>query len=367
MAEARLDLTYVLPIRVAEPETGELARYLHDVVETVAEVVVVDGSEEDVFVAHAAAWPAAVRHLRPDRDRYPTFAGKAQGVHTGVEAATHEHVVVADDDVRWTAAQLTDVDRRLRRVHLVRPQNVFEPAPWHARWDTGRTLVARRFGGDHGGTLAFRRSAFLTTGGYDGRVLFENLELERTIAAAGGLVEVALDLVVVRRPPTTRHFTGQRVRQAYDEWARPGRLLVELMLLPGLLLAMRPWGLRRALAGFVVGSVAVAESGRRTPGGRAAFRPSAPLWAPGWIAERAVTMWLAVGARLLRGGVRWGDHRMAAAATPVRVLRRRLGSGLLVLDAEPDLHRDLEVLDLAVDDVASDLGGLEPVEVPEGL
>ena len=40
---------------------------------------------------------------------------------------------------------------------------------------------------------------------------------------------------------------------------------------------------------------------------------------------------------------------------------------LLVLEAEADLDPDLEVLDLAVLDLATDLGDLEPVTVPQRL
>ena len=360
-------LSYVLPIRAPEPAVDELPAYLHDLLTVVDEVIVVDGSPPEVFAAHGEAWPGAIRHVRPETERWPGFAGKAQGVHTGVELATNEHVVIADDDVRWTPEQLEHVDRLLADgFHLVRPQNVFAPAPWHARWDTGRTLIARAVsGGDHGGTLAFRRSAFLAVGGYDGRVLFENLELERTIAAApGARVHVALDLLVVRRPPTTRHFLGQRVRQAYDEIARPRRMAVELSLLPAAAAA----ALRFRAGGFAAtaaAAVAVAEVGRRRRGGRRTFGATTSLWAPLWVSERAVTTWLALGCRLFRGGVRWGDARLTLAATPVRVLERRLASVRLVLDAEADLHRDLEVLDVAVDDVTPDLGGLEPVEVTE--
>ena len=45
-------------------------------------------------------------------------------------------------------------------------------------------------------------------------------------------------------------------------------------------------------------------------------------------------------------------------------LRRVLFS---VLEPEADLEPDLEVGDLVIDDLATDLGHLEPVEVPEGL
>ena len=89
--------------------------------------------------------------------------------------------MIADDDVRYDEAALTAVHRLLGRADLVRPQNYFDPLPWHAWWDTGRTLLNRALGADYPGTLAVRRSTFLAMGGYDPDVLFENLELIRTV------------------------------------------------------------------------------------------------------------------------------------------------------------------------------------------
>jgi hypothetical protein len=40
-----------------------------------------------------------------------------------------------------------------------------------------------------------------------------------------------------------------------------------------------------------------------------------------WLAERSVTVWMAIGARL-RGGVRYRDARLRRAANPLRALRR---------------------------------------------
>src|SRR5690606_26426372 len=106
----------------------------------------------------------------------------------------------------------------------------------------------------------------LAAGGYDGGVLFENLEVWRTLEAAGGRTRTAPDLYVRRLPPTAGHFWSQRIRQAYDEFARPARLFVQLAIAPivlGLLLTRRIAALG-ALALLVAG---IAEVGRRRAGG----------------------------------------------------------------------------------------------------
>jgi hypothetical protein len=136
---------------------------------------------------------------------------------------------------------------------------------------------------------------------------------------------VAQDVHVRRLPPTTAHFRGQRVRQAYDELARPGRLVAWLAVVPAVaaLAAHRRW---RVLGLGVATVVATAEVGRRRDGGRAVFPASSSVLAPVWVAERAVSSWLAVGARL-RGGVPYRDGRLRKAASSPRQLRRRLAAG----------------------------------------
>jgi hypothetical protein len=204
----------------------------------------------------------------------------------------------------------------------VRPQNHFDPLPWHARWDSARSLVNRALSGDYPGTFGLRRSAFLAMGAYDGDVLFENLELMRTVEAAGGRVLTPLDLFVRRLPPTPAHFWSQRVRQAYDDFALPARMAAFLAVLPAIAIAPARMRGRLALA-VAAGAVALAEAGRRRAGGRSVFPPDLALFAPLWVLERAVCSWLAVGTRLARGGVPYGGVVLRRAATPARRLRRR--------------------------------------------
>ena len=93
---------------------------------------------------------------------------KVWGVLTGLDIASHDKVVIADEDVRYDASSLERVLSLLDEGDIVRPQNYFEPSPWHATWDTGRTLLNRAAGGDWPGTLAVRRSLLARTQGYDG-------------------------------------------------------------------------------------------------------------------------------------------------------------------------------------------------------
>jgi hypothetical protein len=321
-----LALSYVLPLRHDHPEgVDELSAYVGTLAAQVAEVLVVDGSPAPVFDAHADALAGTrALHVRPDR-RFAFANGKVAGVLTGLERASHEAVVVADEDVRWDRAALAAAVLRLAGADVVRPQNYFDPLPWHARWDTARSLLNRAFGADYPGTLVVRRSTLVAAGGYNGDVLFENLELMRTVRAVRGTVVSAPDLYVRRLPPTVRGFVNQRVRQAYDDFAQPLRLVVSLAALPGAAVALarrRPG----PVVAVLLAGVLAAERGRHRDGGARVFPPSCVAFTPLWMAERAVCTWLAVGSRLVWGGIRYRGRVLRMAATPTRELRRRLAA-----------------------------------------
>jgi Glycosyl transferase family 2 len=321
----QFDLSYVVPVRWRDgAQREELAGYLARIAPLVAEVIVVDGSGPDVFAANAAAWGELVRHV-PPAESEKWLMGKVAGVRTGVELASRGRVVIADDDVRYEPEALRRAAELLDRYDLVRPQNYFDRLPWHARWDTARTLLNRCFGRDYPGTLAVRRSRMLAMGMYDGDVLFENLELMRTVCAHGGTIASPLDLYVARIPPSAAHFWGQRTRQAYDDFSLPLRMALWLSVLPFLVVSSRRRRFRRipATAGL---AIAAAEVGRRRGGGARVFPATSSLLAPVWILERGVCAWLAVLQRLRFGGVRYGDSVIPVAAHSERRLRRRFAA-----------------------------------------
>jgi hypothetical protein len=330
-----LDLSYVVPVRWHDGEQRrELAAYLAGIAPHCAELIVVDGSPPEVFAANAEAWGAWATHVPPAVEE-SWLMGKVSGVRTGVRLASHEKVVIADDDVRYEPAALRRAAQLLEQADLVRPQNYFSRLPWHARWDTARTLLNRACGRDYPGTLAVRRSRLLAMGLYDGDVLFENLELIRTVRAHSGDTVSPLDLYVARVPPSAAHFWGQRTRQAYDDFALPARMALWLAVVP--LVALAALGdrirlspqpgvakIRYGVLALVPLAVLAAERGRRRAGGTAVFPASSSLLAPIWILERGVCAWLAVLQRLRFGGVRYGDSVIPTAAHSERQLRRAI-------------------------------------------
>ena len=130
----REPVSYILPIKSSAPNTSvELREYIAWIAAR-AEVIVVDGSEPLVFATHEREWGSAVYHVAPAPDLVSPM-GKVGGVLTGLRLATHELIIIADDDVRYDDESLAQTVAALATADVVRPQNYFEPLPWHARWD----------------------------------------------------------------------------------------------------------------------------------------------------------------------------------------------------------------------------------------
>lgn len=314
----RLDAEYVLPLRwLHDAGRVELTAYLAELSASL-DITIVDGSPQPLFDVHARDWAPFARHLGVEP--WPGRNGKVAGVMTGIRHARHESIVIADDDVRYSEATLRRLVSLLGAADVVRPQNYFRPLPWHARWDTARTLINRAVAADYPGTLGVRKSTLLAVSGYDGDVLFENRELICTVRASGGREIRAHDLFVARVPPTWSHFRSQRVRQAYDDFAQPARLVIELMMLPLFVLALRRW---KIAVGIIAAVCIVAEVGRRRGNGRTVFPATSSLWAPAWVVERAVCIWIALGMRAT-GGVEYAGGRIKRAGSSKSTIRRRL-------------------------------------------
>jgi hypothetical protein len=316
-----MSVSYVLPIKWdGNQPLNELTSYL-EYLSPHTELIIVDGSLPENFEKHHRFWSHLGKHI-PPAAHYQFLNGKVNGVMTGITAATHDHVIIADDDVRYLVGQLHELGKLLNNHQLVSPQNYFQPRPWHGTWDSSRSLLNLALAHDYPGTLAVQRKFLLALGGYDGDVLFENLELIRTIKAGGGKVLYKNDLFVRRLPPSTKHFLSQRIRQAYDDYAQPARLAFFIMLLPLCILLAIYKPILIAL--LIIASIIIAEVGRRKYGGQRVFAISCSFFAPAWLLERGICTWLALFQKLINGGVSYNAATIRKAANPIETIKRKL-------------------------------------------
>jgi hypothetical protein len=307
-----------LPVRrtrLLVAELAELANYLRTVKEGGCEVIVIDGSPAEIFSHHAKAFAPLARHLPVDR-RFGYRNDKVNGIHTGVEHASFDAIILADDDIRYTASSLAQVAQLLDQFEVVRPQNFLGPLPWWARTEAARMLVNRATlrAGDYPGTCAFRRSTFMAVGHYDGDVLFDNEEIIRHFARHRVTIDYALDLFIRKRPPTLRKWLEQRPRQAYEDLPLRGKTALFVGLLPLGLFAFVVAGLKAGaifLGVLVSLSIIIVLIGRAR-GHAARFFPwSVSLFAPLWVIERTLSTYWALYWFVRRGGYPFGGKLLS--------------------------------------------------------
>jgi hypothetical protein len=306
--------TYLLPIRRAgfsSTEAKELAVYFATLNDAGCDVLVIDGSSPPVFQHHDDAWHSVCRHEKVDRS-FGYLNDKVNGIHTGVRLAATEKIVLADDDIRYNAAEIERVCELLDNFDVVRPQNYLAPLPWWARMEAARMLINRATlrTGDYPGTCAFRRSAMHRVGPYDGDVLFDNEEIIRHFARAGATISYATNLFVRKRPPTFRKWIEQRPRQAYEDFGLRGKtaLFLALPLVAVWIVAALGWkSFFIYLLSVSISAVLLAGAGRFRGAASEFFPASVWLFAPLWILERSLSTYWALYWHFAHGGYPFGD------------------------------------------------------------
>ncbi|MEN3368097.1 MAG: hypothetical protein V7609_240 [Verrucomicrobiota bacterium] len=305
---------YLLPIRrtaFSATEAAELANYFRILNAAGCDVLVIDGSSPSVFQQHRDVWRSLCRHEEVDRS-FDYLNDKVNGIHTGVNLALVEKIILADDDIRYTPAQIERVCELLDDFEVVRPQNFLSPLPWWARMEGARMLINRATlrTADYPGTCAFRRAAMLRVGHYDGDVLFDNEEIIRHFAREGARISYATNLFVQKLPPRLKKWIEQRPRQAYEDFG----LRTKTALFFGLPLVAIVVGLAAGFTAVLFYAAAVAASAMvlaaagRLRGAAAKYFPaSVCLFAPLWILERTLSTYWALYWHAVHGGYPFGD------------------------------------------------------------
>jgi hypothetical protein len=270
-----------------------------------------DGSPPPVFEQHRNAWGSLCRHEEVDHS-FGYLNDKVNGIHTGVDLATSEKIILADDDIRYTPSQIDRVCQLLEDFEVVRPQNFLSPLPWWARMEAARMLVNRatlRIA-DYPGTCAFRRESMLRVGHYDGDVLFDNEELIRHFAREGAAINYATNLFVQKRPPHFRKWIEQRPRQAYEDFGLRLKTALFLCLPVTAVVTGFALGLKAllfyTLAIFAIGvALAIAGWCRGVASRHVPWKVC--FFAPLWIVERTASTYWALYWYFTRGGYPFGD------------------------------------------------------------
>lgn len=329
--------SFIVPIRrvAFDPVEAELfANYFKMLRAAGCEVLVIDGSPGPVLEEHQELWSSLVsRHVAPD-PQYKYLNGKVNGVHTGVDLASCESVIIADDDIRFTPADIKKMCELLEDFEMVRPQNYIRPLPWWARVETGRILVNRGVlrAGDYPGTCGFRRSTMRRVGPYDGDVLFDNEEIVRHFALHGANINYASDFFILKRPPTFNKWLEQRPRQAYEDFVMRAKTIVFLALLPMIAALSFLVGPTAALSLIVaISSLAMLLSALGLLRDRAFrfFPLSSPLFAPLWILERSLSVYWALYWRVRYGGYPFGQRLLSKGTGKAWVAGGRIQSRTL--------------------------------------
>jgi hypothetical protein len=285
--------------------------YFRTLIDAGCEVLVIDGSPPLVFEQHGEKWRSLVRHEPVDRS-FGYLNDKVNGIHTGVNLATTEKIILADDDIRYSAGEIGEVCDLLDNFEVVRPQNFLSPLPWWARMEAARMLINRATlrTGDYPGTCAFRSETMLRVGHYDGDVLFDNEEIIRHFARAGATISYAIDLFVRKRPPTLRKWIEQRPRQAYEDFGLRSKtaLFLSVPILAGWIgFALGLKSLLLYFADIFVIAFALAAAGRVRGAAARYFPLPVCFFAPLWIMERTASTYWALYWHFAHGGYPFGD------------------------------------------------------------
>ena len=333
----RFQCSFIVPIRRVAFDPAEavlFADYFKMLRAEGCEVLVIDGSPARVFEEHHELWSTVVtRHTEPD-PRYKYLNGKVNGVHTGVDLASCERIILADDDIRFNGADINRMCDLLNDFEMVRPQNYLRPLPWWARLETARILINRGVlrAGDYPGTCGFRRSTMRRVGPYDGDVLFDNEEIVRHFALHGANINYARDFFILKRPPTFNKWLEQRPRQAYEDFVMRAKTVAFLAVLPviaALGLLIGPMGALGLIAGISLLAMLLSAVGLLRDRAYRFFPLTSPVFAPLWILERSLSVYWAMYWRVRYGGYPFGQRLLSKGTGEAWVAGGRIQSRTL--------------------------------------
>ena len=286
--------TYVVALSPAARslDLRPFAEYLSTLGITGCEVIVLDPGETIDEHRRVLRWVA----------RHVAVQEPIDVVRTAAELASCDKIVIADENVRYNVADLTELCALLDAHEVVEAQDYLEPMPWWGGIDAGRMLVHRGIDPhpDRGATFGFRRSTLRGLRGFDAT---GSIDPVRVLALHGAEVVSEPELFVRRCPQQLGEWLRERPREALLDFDFPAKSAFFFALIPMAILLTMMGGGRLAIgytSAVAFASIVMAVRGRM---GAGAFFPlRACLFAPLWVLERSMSVYWALLLRM-RGDV----------------------------------------------------------------
>ncbi|MGE5403022.1 MAG: hypothetical protein ACM3S2_21690 [Ignavibacteriales bacterium] len=296
----RKHCTYIFLIRrnsAPGDEIQELAGYFRMLNSLGCEVLVVDSSPLDVFAGFEGAWYYLCRHVKVD-SRFHYLSDKLNSICTGADLATCEKIIVAEDDVRYSPADILRMCEMLEDFDLVRPQNYISPLQWWSRMESVHTLMNRAVfpGGDYSNTLAFLNTAFKKHCHFGKSSYYDSDDIIMQFALRRAKICYALDFLILKKSPSLSCWRDQMFQNIFDNFDFSLRTVLLLLLIPvGILLALFA-GPKTALiysTAVILSSITVAFMGRHR-GGRQFYPIGLLVYAPLWLLDVVINNYRAL-------------------------------------------------------------------------
>jgi len=286
--------TYVvaLPPAARAFDLRPFSEYLSTLGVAGCEVIVLDAS--DAIDEHRRILRWVARHVAVHEP--------IDVIRAAAHLASCEKIIIADENVRYNVADLTEFCAMLDAHEVVEAQDYLDPMPWWGGIDAGRMLVHRGIDQhpDRGATFGFRRSILRGLRGFDAT---GSTDPVRVFGLHGAEVVAASELFVRRCPPQLGEWLRERPREAGLDFDIPAKAAFFFALIPMAILLTLTGGGRIAIGytgAVAFAAIVIAVRGRL---GAGAFFPlRACLFAPLWVLERSVSVYWAL-LRRMRGTI----------------------------------------------------------------
>ena len=283
--------TYVASLdpAVSDSELPNFAAYLSTLSLAGCEVIVIDSEGDRCSEERRRVLRWVSRYV----------AGPCDLMHTAIDLATSEKIIVASQESRYTAADVAAICDLLDAADVVAPEEFVHPLPWWGAIDAGSMLLQRGLDASReGGTFAFRRSAWHPIRALE---MVGTRSPLRMLTLHGASVHVASDVFVRREPPKLSTWARLRANACETSAAVTAGAALLACVLPLVMVvaAVGGYELAGGYAGLIAaGSMLVAVRGRA--GARRFFPMRICFFAPLAIVERSLGVYWALFARLRR-------------------------------------------------------------------